>query len=857
MNKELLKKIFPHVVAVVIFLIIASLYSAPLLEGKRLSTHDYNVYTAISKANRDYEAANHRLVFWNNSMFSGMPTYAVSTAKQENIFNKIYNAFIFGGAAPLNMIFWYLMGFYLLLGAFKVNPWLSIVGAFAFAFSSYYFVIIVAGHFTKAMAIGFMAPILGGIYMAFDQKRPWAGMFMMSFFMALQILTNHVQITYYTGLTILIYGIFELVWAIKEKYMLRFAKTVGILCIGLGLAVGINAAFIMTTQEYVPYSIRGKSELTTATGDRTSGLDKSYATQYSYGIDETFTLLIPNAKGGASNSELGEDSQSYGVVEKIFGKQAAGDIGKMMPTYFGDQVQTAGPVYVGAFIVFLFVFGLLVVKGKVKWWLLTVTIVSIVLSWGKNFEFVSHLFLDYFPGYNKFRTVSMILVLAETAMPLLAILALVEIFKEKIETSKLLNYFYIALGITGLATMVFIVAPSVTGLSGEGKSEVQMAENLASYFPQDAQYDQAKEQFKSDFVNAIYEDRADMVRKDAIRSLIFIILGAGVVYLVIKKKINPKIAVAAFAVIVLADMWPVDKRYLNDEKFVPKRKFETPYERTKADDFILADKDLSYRVSTIDARAVFNDGSISFYHKSIGGYSGAKIRRYQELADSVMYRELQLAQYVVSYGFQNGLSDTAVQALFDAQAKTPVLDMLNARYLIYHPEYPPMVNHHALGNAWFVGEYNFAENADEEINAMKTLDPSKEAVIGRSFQDQLNGFTASLDSTATIKLTEYAPDYLVYESNTSSEQLAVFSEIYYPHGWNVTIDGEKADHFRANYVLRAMLVPAGKHTIKFEFIPEVYKTGVMISYACSAVLFLMIFAGAFFEYKKKYMKKKD
>jgi hypothetical protein len=855
MIKELLKKILPHVIAVVIFLIIASLYSTPLLEGKRLSSPDYNIYTAISKANNEYEDANDRLVFWNNHMFSGMPTYAVSTAKQENIFNDIYTVFIFNGAVPLNLIFWYLMGFYILLIAFKVKPWLSIFGALTFAFSSYFFLIITAGHLTKAIAIGFMGPILGGVYMAFDQKRPWAGMFLMTFFMALQILSNHVQITYYTGLAILIFGIYEFVWAIKEKYLPRFAKTVGILLIGLGLAVGINAAFIMTTQEYIPYSIRGKSELTTATTDKTSGLDKSYATGWSYGIDETFTLLIPNVKGGASQTELSEDAATYAVVEKTFGKQAAKDVCKGSPTYFGDQPGTSGPVYVGAFIVFLFVFGLLIVKGKVKWWLLTVTIVSIVLSWGKNLEFVTHFFLNYFPGYNKFRTVSMILVLAEFAMPLLGVLALVEILKEKIDTKKILNYFYIALGVTGLATMIFIISPSIAGLSGEGEGEIQMAEYLSSFFPQEEQYAQVKEQFKNDYVNAMYQDRADMVRKDALRSLAFIILGAGVVFLVIKKKLNPKIAVAALGVIVLVDMWPIDKRYLNDDNFVAKRKYEVPYERTKADDYILADKDKHYRVSDIDPRSVFNDGSISFYHKSIGGYSGAKIRRYQEIADSVMYRELQLAQYIVSYGFEKGLSDTAVQSLFDDQAKTPILNMLNTKYLIYHPEYPPMVNNHALGNAWFVDSVKFAENANEELKAMMILDPAVEAVVDRRFQDQLKGFTPSVDSTATIKLIDVAPDYVVYESNTSSEQLAVFSEIYYPYGWQVTVDEKPVDHFRANYILRAMRVPAGKHTIKFTFVPEVYKTGVMISYACSIALFLMILAGAFFEYKRKYGKK--
>jgi hypothetical protein len=854
MNKDLLKKSLPHVIAVVLFMLISIIYSKPLLEGKKLATHDYNVYTSVSKANTDYEQESGTLVFWNNSMFAGMPDYAITTAKKENVFFKIYKVLIFGNSVPFSLIFWYLLGFYILLIAFKINPWFSLLGALAFAFSSYFFIIIAAGHFTKAIAIGFMAPIFAGVYIAFDHKKPWTGMLLMTFFMALQILSNHVQITFYTGLMILIYGIFELAYAIKEKYIIRFAKTTGILAIGLGLAIGINAAFVLTNQEYIPYSIRGESELSTGQGDRTSGLDKSYATAWSYGIDETFTLLIPNAKGGASQSELSEDAASYDVVSPIFEAQTAKDIMKSMPTYFGDQPFTSGPVYIGAFIMFLFVLGLMVVKGKVKWWLLTVTIVSIILSWGKNFDIVTHLFLDYFPGYNKFRTVSMILVLAEFSMPLLGILALVQIVKEKIEMSKLMNYFYIALGTTGLITMVFIVVPTVTGVSGEGKSEIEMADYLAGAFPNEPQYDQAKEDFKNDFVNAVYEDRASMVRKDATRSLIFIILGAGVLYLVIKKKIKPQYAVIAFSIIILADMWPVNRRYLNDDNFLAKRKVEVPYERSNADNIILADKDPHYRVCNF-AVSTFNDGSTSYYHNSIGGYSGAKIRRYQELHDSIMWREIQASSYLVNVGFQNGFTEQEVQDLYNQESKTPILNMLNAKYLIYSPQQQPLVNNNALGNAWFVSDYELVETADDEINNLKLIDPRQKAIINKNFEAQLKGFSVKTDSTATIHLTDVAPDFVTYESNTSTEQLVVFSEVYYPHGWVVTIDGNETDFFRANYILRAMRVPAGKHTIKFSFEPKVYHRGVAISYACSAVFFLLLFGGIFFEYKKKKLNK--
>jgi len=854
MKSAFFSKNLPHFIAVAAFLIIASIYSSPYLNGKRISTHDYNTYTAIAKANNDYEKEHNRLVFWNNSMFSGMPTYAVSTAKQENIFFKIYKVLIFNDATPINMIFWYLLGFYILLNILRVNPWLSMLGALMFGFSSYYFIIIAAGHFTKAMAIGFMGPILGGVLLAFERKKPWAGMFLMTFFLALQILTNHVQITYYTGLAVIIYGIFEFVWAIKEKYLPRFFKTVGILAIGFVLSLGINAAFLMTTQEYIPYSIRGKSELATKQGaGYTSGLDKDYATSWSYGIGETFTLLIPNAKGGASYSALSEDSETHAVIKNVFGKQNANEICKNMPTYFGDQAFTAGPVYVGAIVVFLFVFGLLIVRGKLKWWLLTLTIFSIVLAWGRNFEWLTHFFLDYVPGYNKFRTVSMILVIAETAMPLLAILSIAEIVKNKIDKRKLMSSFYIALGVTAFVTLIFIISPSITGLSGENKSEVRTAEMFASYFPNEAEYANAKEQFKNDFINAITQDRADLVRKDATRSLVFILLAAVLVYLLINKKLKPNLVIASLAVLVLADMWTINKRYLNDDNFVTKRKYEVPFDKTPADSFILADNDPHYRVCNLStgATSVFNDGSTSYYHKSIGGYSGAKMRRYQEVHDSVLFREMYFSEYIIREGIKNQFEPAILQQLFDQQARTPIMDMLNTKYIIYSPEGKPIINKNALGNAWFVDSIIKVESPDEEITKLNSFSPKKEAIVEQRYNEFIKDWKNIEDSTATITLKDVAPDYVVYESKTNSEQLAVFSEIYYPHGWKVTIDGNETSHFRANYILRAMLVPAGKHEIKFEFIPEVYKKGVAISYASSIILFLMMGIGLFFENKKK------
>ncbi|MDL2262226.1 YfhO family protein [Bacteroidales bacterium OttesenSCG-928-I21] len=858
MKDNFFKRNIPHFVAIAVFLVLSAIYCTPLFQGKKLITHDYSVYTAVSKSINDYEKESGEIPLWTNSMFSGMPSYLVSTPKSENLFNKIYNFFRFGLFTPFYMIFWYLLGFYICLILFRVNPWFSLLGALAFAFSSYFFIIISAGHVTKSIAIGYMAPMIGAVYYAFEQKRAWIGMLIFGFFMTLQVIANHVQITYYTGIVIIIYGVFELINAIKEKYISRFFKTVGILSIGVVFALGINAAALLTTAEYTPYSIRGKSELSSAAHDRTSGLDKSYATAWSYGIGETFTLLIPNVKGGASQSPLSESSASYSVIENYFGKRAAKDIVKNMPTYFGDQPFTSGPVYVGAFIMFLFVLSLFVVKGRVKWWLLTATILSVLLSWGHNFEKLTNFFLDYVPAYNKFRTVSMILVIAELTIPLMAILGLVEIFKEKIEKKKLITYFYIALGTTGIICMLFIVVPRVAGSSGKGKSEIEFANVLASYFPSEQQYEQTKDVFKDEMVSAIYKDRPLMVRSDAFRSLVFIILGAAVVYLVIQKKLKTKYALVSMMLIVLIDMWTVDRRYLNNDNYASKKKFEVPYEKSKADEFILKDKTPHYRVYN-GAVSTFNDGSTSYYHNSIGGYSGAKMRRYQELNDSIMGREMQMALYLIGSGYKSGFEAEQIQSLFNSQAKLPILNMLNAKYIIYDPNRNPIINNNALGNAWFIDEFVWVDNPDEEITKLKDIEPSTQAVISKQFQEQLAGFKFSGNKTGTIELKEITPNSVSYKTSTTEEQIAVFSEIYYPKGWKVSIDNNEAEHFRVNYVLRSMRIPAGEHTVKFSFEPQSYSIGVIISYICSICLLLLIAISVFFEIKKgktKYLEKK-
>lgn len=857
--------VFPHLIAIFVFLVIAAIFSYPLFQGQKLKTHDYSVYQSVSKEKTDYEAEHGRKVLWTNSMFGGMPTYVITTPKQHNVFEKIYTFILFDGFIPFSYIFWYFMGFYIMLLFFKFNPYMSLLGALFFGLSSYLYIIISAGHFTKSIALGFMAPVIGGVYIAYRQKLYWAGMMLMSFFLALQILSNHVQIVYYTFIIALIFAIYEFVTSIKEKQVLQFAKASAVLVLGAFIAVAINAAFLITTNEYIPYSQRGPSELASAEHEQTGGLDRSYAVQWSYGIDETLTLLIPNIKGGSSTMPLDRNSSTFKVIERNFGNQTAVHVKRemTMPFYFGNQPFTSGPVYVGAFVVFLFIFGLFIVKGTVKWWLLTATILSILLAWGKNFMWFSDLFFDYFPYYNKFRVVAMTLVIAEFTIALLAILAVRELFVKKFPKEMLIKWFSIALVSTSLITLIFIVAPSTFGLQGEARHEVAIAQSFSSGI----ENAQVRENFQNSLINAIYDDRASLVRSDAFRSLVFILLGALVIYLVINSKIKPTMAIAAMVLIAGIDLGGVSKRYLNEDNFAGARLFSRPFEPTKADNHILHDSDPHFRVlNTVEN--TFNDGRTSFFHKSVGGYSAAKIRRYQELFNYILSDNFAEVRTMANIGRQNGLDESDIQKLFDQRINLQILNMLNTKYFIYNYNYTPVNNINRFGNAWIVSDYILAEHADDEIKYMKKANLSRDnskfldlreyAVINRRFISCLDGFNATgepISSNEYIKLTEYAPDYLIYEANTNSKRLVVFSEIFYPHGWQATINGEEIPHFRANYVLRAMIIPEGNNTIEFKFEPKSYTIGKTISYIASFALILLILGRVYIEYRRKNKEK--
>ncbi|MBA7640917.1 hypothetical protein ES703_48588 [subsurface metagenome] len=674
-----------------------------------------------------------------------------------------------------------------------------------------------------------MPPIIAGVHLAYRGKY-WLGGLMLSVSLSLQILVVHPQITYYTFLIVLFYGLFELVSVIREKRYKQFLSATGTLVLAAMLAIASNSTYLWTTYEYGKYSTRGESELSVKEDVKTSGLDKDYATDWSYGIAETFTLIIPNFHGGASAGPLPENSKTFEFLKKVQGASQARKTIKQMPTYWGKQMVTSGPVYAGAIVIFLFVLGLMIFRGQLKWWILTVTIFSILLSWGRNFESFNYFLLDHLPYYNKFRTVSMTLVMAEFSISLLAILVLNEIIRGNLDNKKLLKSILQSFYIVGGLCLFFIIAAPML-------------------FIFEADIDQRYlEQGATDFVNALQTDRLMLLRRDAFRSLVFIALATGIFYAYIHKKVKLNYFIAGLGLLILIDMWGVNKRYVNNDDFVSKREYKNPISKSAADEYILRDSDLSYRVLNL-AVSPFQDGTTSYYHKSIGGYHGAKMQRFQELVDFEIFPEMQLIVRALQQGSMS-LADSALQ-------QCNALNMLNMRYFIYNPEAMPLINRNALGNAWFASELLWAESADEEIAMLGKIDVNQQVVVDHRFKDLLKNISFENDTTTSqIELISYAPNKLVYNSSSSKKQVVVFSEIYYPKGWEVYIDGQKSSHFRANYVLRAMVVPEGEHKIEFYFEPRSYYTGSKIAYASSGLLLLLIIGTLIYELYK-FSQRKD
>jgi hypothetical protein len=818
------RQILPYITAVLVFLAITMVYFSPLLEGKRLFQSDIVHFTGGSKEISDYRAQTGKEPLWTNSMFSGMPAYQISTVYAGNKIGFFDRILTLGLPMPANLVFLYFLGFFILLLVLKVDPWLAIAGSVGFAFSSFFFIIIDVGHNSQALAIGYMAPVLAGIILTFRRKFILGGL-LTAFFLSLEIKANHPQITYYLMMIILILGSAELVRSIREKGFSKYILSAGIIIVAVALALLTNITSLWATYEYGKYTIRGKSELTTEKENRTSGLDKDYATQYSVGKSETMTLLIPNFYGSAADGKIGENSaiakvlrqnnQPDEVVEQFTSQPVP-------PMYWGDQPWTSA-VYVGAVVVFLFVLGLFIVKGSLKWWVLAATIVSILLSWGHNFMALTDFFLNYVPGYNKFRAVSMILVIAELCIPILAIMAVREFFDPENDKKKFLKPVIISASITAGICLIFAAVPDIF-MSYSGPNDAMYAQNY--HIP-------------DWLVQAVREDRKSLLQSDAFRSMAFILLATGVLILGVYKKLKKEYAFLILGALILVDMYPVCKRFLSDKSFTSKSKVETPYEMSAADQQILQDTTPDYRVLNLTV-SLFNDASTSYFHKSIGGYHGAKLRRYQELKDYCMDPEIQ------KFSHTGNTTDL------------PVLNMLNARYFIIPDTARRPIsfrNYSALGNAWFVRNFRMVDNADAEIKAVKEFDPHDLAVVDKKFKDDLNNWEPSRDSSDFIRMLKYSPNDLVYSSHSAKPGLAIFSEIYYPKGWNAYIDGKPAPHFRADYILRAMMLPAGDHNVEFKFEPTVYFTGEKISMVSSVGLLLLIVVAAGFGIRNAIIKK--
>ena len=787
MQKFDFKGAVPHVFALAAFLLITFIYFQPLFEGKKIYQGDIVNYKGMSQELIEYRAETGKEALWTNRMFGGMPAYQISHHTPSNLTRYADKIVSFNFPREASFILIAFIGFYILLLSKGLAPPMAIAGALGFGLTSYLFIIIEAGHNTKAHAMAYMAPVLAGIIMAYRGKL-LRGAAITALFLALQLRANHLQITYYLLIMVLAFGIFELVHAIKEKKVPQFVKTGMVLVFAAILAIGANIEKIWTTYEYGKYSTRSQSELT-IDGDqdnKTSGLNKDYATSWSYGKMETFNLMIPNFMGGASGSELSEDSEVYQVLKKNRFPNAKNII-KRMPTYWGDQPFTSGPVYIGAVICFLFVLGAFIVKGRLKWWLVTCTLLSFALAWGHNMMWLTDIFLDYVPGYNKFRTVSMILVIAELSIPFLGFLALKEVLSEKTDKEEVMSSLKYALGITGGLCLIFAFIGSFL---------------FDFVSPGDAQL--------PDFiVSALESDRASLLRSDALRSLFFILLTGLSIYLFHTKKIQMLAFATVIAVLVLADMLPVNKRYLNADDFVKARKMEQPFQKTTVDTQILEDKELNFRVYNL-AERLDAGARTSYFHNNIAGYHGAKLKRYQELMD------MQLSK-----------------------ANASVVNMLNTKYIIRKGPSGDLIasqNPSRYGPAWLVKEVKVVANADEEMNLLSTFDLSNKALVDQRFGLSTNSYSA----TGSILLSSYEPNHLVYDVNVDEASFAVFSEIFYDKGWNAYINGELNQHYRVNYVLRGMNLPKGEYQVEFKFEPQAVAIGSSISLVCSCLIYLLL-----------------
>ncbi|MEB8329247.1 YfhO family protein [Flavobacteriaceae bacterium KMM 6897] len=804
-----IKALFIHFFVLVLFIVASLAYFHPVLQGKKIFQSDIAQYTGMAKEQTDFRNTNGTEPYWTNSAFGGMPTYQLGANYPHNYVKQL-DALIRFLPRPADYLFLYFIGFYILLCCMKVDYRLAALGALAFGFSTYLIIILGVGHNAKAHAIGYLPLILAGIILTFRKKYIW-GFILTALAMALEVSANHYQMTYYFMLLVLVVGITYLIDAIRNKTFKNFFISVGILIGAVFLGILVNATSLMATKEYADWSTRGKTELTInpdgSPKANTSGLDKEYITQYSYGIAESMNLFVPRLFGGSNSENLGTDSNAYTyLTDQGLSRSKALEFTSGLPLYWGDQPIVAAPAYIGAIVFFLFILGIFLVKGRVKWWLVGGTIMALLLSWGKNFGLLTDFMIDFFPLYDKFRAVSSIQVILELCAPILAVLALVEFFKPSLEKSKKLNALKISvLIVLGFVILLFLFKGTFDFV---GQSD-----------------DSYRKYFGDEVMTMIQLDRESVYISDLIRSLVYVLLAAVALWLYSKERIKENLLALALAILLVSDLVGVDLRYVNENDFVRARQMEEPFQETAMDKQIAKDPGV-FRV--YDPAEGLNGARTSYFHQSIGGYHAAKPAALQDLFDFHVYKN-----------------------------NMRVLNMLNVKYVVQQDEEGrdyPALNPYANGNAWFVNTLLPVSNANQEIQALDSLNVVNEAVINTNDFPKIKTLSFQKDSTATIKMLDYRPNHLTYRSINAQDALVVFSEMYYANGWNAYINGIKAPHFKVNYILRAMEVPAGNHKIEFKFEPEVIATGGTITLASSVLLGLFVLGGIGFslwDFRKK------
>ena len=824
----LLKKCLPDVLAVLLFAVLAFAYFFPAdIEGRILYRHDASAGRGAGQEGIEYLQKTGERSRWTNALFGGMPTYQMAPSYgSTDLLTKAVNAYHLWLPENVWFVFAYLLGFYILLRAFDFRQHLAVLGSIIWAFSTYFLIIIAAGHIWKVWALAYLPPLIAGLVLAYRGKYLW-GLLLTAVFTAFEINANHVQMTYYYLFIILALVIAWLVEAVQQKQMARFLKATAVCVVGATIGLCINLSNLYHTWEYSKESMRGKSELVkqNSANQTSSGLDRDYITQWSYGIDETWTLLIPNTKGGASMPmSMNETAMKHANPDYA-------SIYDQIGQYWGEQPGTSGPVYVGAFVMLLFILGLFIVKGPVKWALLAATILSILLSWGKNFMGFTDFFLDYVPMYAKFRTVASILVIAEFTIPLLAMLALKELLNGEVKKEKLRVPLLVSFALTGGMALLFSLMPETFFGSFISSSEMRALQSLPAEHIQP-------------LIANLTEMRQAVFTADALRSFYIILVGTGILLACLYGKLKKEYTVGILLVLCLVDLWTVNKRYLNDEMFVPKSEREAPQEKTQTDDLILRDETLDYRVLNL-ASNTFNENETSYYHKSIGGYHAAKLRRYQEMIEAYINPEMQKLFKAVGEAAGD-------MTQVNGDSICPVLNMLNTRYFIFPldgGQTVPIQNPYVYGNAWFVDQISYVNNANEELETVGKLDLRHQAVADARFKAQL-GEAVVQDTASVVNITSYEPNRLKYEVNTGKGGVLVFSEIYYP-GWTVTVDDQPAELGRVNYILRAIHLQPGKHQVELAFFPKSVSVTETVAYIAFVLLLLIAVGIVFIEYRNR------